>query len=118
MIFERNHKNIFNILCNLGILGYMFLFGGMYTYVYFYGKIILEVCIILFIGSILLVIQYHYLRMLNFKDRLLELLIILIANVYCFFYKSQNITITLIILIIAVITCILVNRKKIEKIYV
>ncbi|MBG9585334.1 hypothetical protein ABE42_40600 [Bacillus thuringiensis] len=118
MIFEKNQKNIFNILCNLGILGYMFLFGGMYTYVYFYGTTILEVCIIVFIGSTLLVIQYHYLKMLNFKDRLLELLIILTVNGYCFFYKPQNITVSLIILVVAVITCILVNRKKIEKIYV
>ena len=64
--------------------GLYVLFGGMYTYVYFYGTTILEVCIIVFIGSVLLVIQYHYLKMLNFKDRLLELLIILTVNGYCF----------------------------------
>ncbi|PEF43511.1 hypothetical protein CON22_25910 [Bacillus cereus] len=117
MFFEKKSTRILNIICNLGIFGFMFLFGGMYTYVYFNGTALLEACIMMFIGSSLLVIQYHFLRDLNFKERIPELLIIFIANVFSLFIIKQNVTLVAVIIAIATALCVLINRKKIDKFY-
>ncbi|MBE7123799.1 hypothetical protein [Bacillus cereus] len=116
MFFEKKSKNILNVICNLGIFGFMFLFGGMYTYVYFYGTAILEACIMLFIGSALLVIQYYFMRQLEFKERILEILIVIAANIISFFIIQQNVALIAIIIAVATASCILINRKKISKI--
>ncbi|WJE23250.1 hypothetical protein [Bacillus cereus] len=116
MFFEKKSKNILNVICNLGIFGFMFLFGGMYTYVYFYGTVLLEACVMVFIGSTLLVIQYYFLRNLDFKERIPEILIIVIANVFSLFIIKQNVTLVAVIIAIATAACVLINRKKIGKI--
>ncbi|PGS63296.1 hypothetical protein COC69_31735 [Bacillus cereus] len=118
MLFEKKSKNISNVICNLGIFGFMFLFGGMYTYVYFYGTALLETCIMVFIGSTLLVIQYYFLRDLNFKERIPEILIIIITNILSLFIIKENIALVAVVIGIATAACILINRKKIEKFYV
>lgn len=115
MFFEKKSTNTLNIICNLGVLGFMFLFGGMYTYVYFHGTLLLEACIIMFIGSTLLVIQYRFLRHLNFKERIPEVLIILLANIFSVFIFEQNVILVAIILLISNTACVLINRKKIDK---
>ncbi|PGZ57878.1 hypothetical protein COE58_24345 [Bacillus cereus] len=119
MIFEKKSKNILNIICNLGIFGFMFLFGGMYTYVYFYDTELLEACItvfvMVFIGGSLLVIQYYFLRDLDFKERIPELFIIFITNVFSLFIIEQNVSLVAVNIAIATAICVLINRRKIEK---
>ncbi|HDX9627630.1 TPA: hypothetical protein ROY30_001272 [Bacillus cereus] len=95
----------------------MFLFGGMYTYVYFYGTALLETFIMLFIENALLVIQYYFMRKLDFKERLLEILIVIATNIISFFIIQQNVALIAIVIAVATASCILINRKKIEKLY-
>ena len=115
-VFREKSKGILNVICNLGIFGFMFLFGGMYTYVYFYGTALLEACVMIFIGSTLLVIQYYFLRDLDFKERIPEILIIVVVNVLSLFIIKQNVTLVAMIIAIATAACVLINRKKIGKI--
>ncbi|MFJ8219723.1 hypothetical protein [Bacillus cereus] len=116
MFLEKKSKNILNIICNLGIFGFMFLFGGMYTYVYFYETALLGTCIMVFIGSTLLVIQYYFMRQLDFKERIPEVFIIIAANIISFLIIKQNVTLVAIVIAIATALCILINRKKISKV--
>ncbi|SCN01526.1 Uncharacterized protein BCF24048_04980 [Bacillus cereus] len=115
--FREKSKNILNVISNLGIFGFMFLFGGMYTYVYFYGTALLETFIMLFIENALLVIQYYFMRKLDFKERLLEILIVIATNIISFFIIQQNVALIAIVIAVATASCILINRKKIEKLY-
>ncbi|OUB13019.1 hypothetical protein BK708_27595 [Bacillus thuringiensis serovar yunnanensis] len=109
--------DMFKISCNLGVYGYMFLLGSMYTYVYFSGGLLLAVCIYGFIGSILLTIQYHLLRQLGLKERLFEILIVLSFQIYTMFFKHDNIYMVATVMSIASVICVLINHKKVKKVY-
>ncbi|HFJ9404972.1 TPA: hypothetical protein ACGW3F_004103 [Bacillus paranthracis] len=70
---------------------------------------------VLCIGSALLVIQYYFMRKLDFKERLLEILIVIATNIISFFIIQQNVALIAIVIAVATALCILINRKKIEK---
>ena len=56
-----------------------------------------------------------FLRDLDFKERIPEILIIVVVNVLLFIIK-QNVTLVAMIIAIATAACVLINRKKIGKI--
>ena len=63
-----------------------------------------------------MVIQYYFLRDLDFKERIPEILIIVVVNVLSLFIIKQNVTLVAMIIAIATAACVLINRKKIGKI--
>lgn len=111
----KNHqkgKDMFKISCNLGVFGYTFFLGSMYTYVYFSGEMLLAVCIYAIIGSVLLTMQYHLLRQLGLKERLFEIILVLIFQAYSMFVKHDNTNIVAVITCIIGVTCVLINHKE------
>ena len=57
-----------------------------------------------------------FLRDLDFKERIPEILIIVVVNVLSLFIIKQNVTLVAMIIAIATAACVLINRKKIGKI--
>ncbi|EOO23315.1 hypothetical protein IIU_07050 [Bacillus cereus VD133] len=117
MAVQQKKKDTFTAACHLGVWGYAFLIGGMYTYTYFAGETLLSPTIYVSIGILLLTRQYRLLQHLRFKDRLLELLIVVAIGLYCSFSINTNIYIVAIVNGCAIGSCVLINRKKINKAY-
>lgn len=117
MVNSKKNIDMFKLSCNLGVFGYMFFLGAMYTYVYFSGEFLLAVGIYGFIGSTLLTIQYHLLRQLGLRERLFEILIVLAFQVYVLFFTHNNIYIVATVMSIVGVTCVLINHKKVKKVY-
>ncbi|MDA2566790.1 hypothetical protein PDQ34_22875 [Bacillus cereus] len=117
MVNSKKNIDMFKLSCNLGVFGYMFFLGAMYTYVYFSGEFSLAVGIYGFIGSTLLTIQYHLLRQLGFKERLLEIFIVVAFQLYVLFFTHNNIYIVAIVMSIVGVACILINYRKVKKVY-
>lgn len=107
------HTKDSKLLYSLGTFGFMFLFGGFYSQVYFHGTAPLPVALFLFIGASLLVIQYYPLRNIPITKRLPEILIILVVNLIVFFLLS-NVPLAGILNVAAAIFCIMLNRKHIQ----
>ena len=59
-----------------------------------------------------MVIQYYFLRDLDFKERIPEILIIVVVNVLSLFIIKQNVTLVAMIIAIATAACVLINRKR------
>ncbi|OUB35631.1 hypothetical protein BK708_04280 [Bacillus thuringiensis serovar yunnanensis] len=117
VVNPKKSIDMFKISCNLGVFGYMFFLGSMYTYMYFSGEFLLAVGIYGFIGSTLLTIQYHLLRQLGLKERLLEILIVLVFQFYALFFIHEHMYIVTFLSVITVMTCVLINHKKVKKVY-
>ena len=53
-----------------------------------------------------------FLRDLDFKERIPEILIIVVVNVLSLFIIKQNVTLVAMIIAIATAACVLINRKR------
>lgn len=113
----KKKMDTFKIACGFGVWGYTFFLGAMLTHVYYAGDLLLATCIYGFIGSVLLTIQYHMLRDLPFTERLLEIMIVLIIQAYTIFSEHQNMNVVMLVFVIAVVSCVLINQKKVRKVY-
>ncbi|MEX0415486.1 hypothetical protein [Bacillus sp. C30] len=113
----KKKMDMFKIACSFGVWGYVFFLGAMLTHLYYAGDLLLATCIYGFIGSVLLTIQYHMLRNLPFKERILEIAIVLIIQAYTIFPEHQNMHVVTLVFVIAVVTCVLINQKKVRKVY-
>ncbi|MDG4658440.1 hypothetical protein P6P90_16095 [Ectobacillus antri] len=108
------------MLYSLGTLGYLFIFGSFFSRIGneqsdSYGLYTLAT--LLFIGSALLVIQYFFLRQLALKERLIELVCVISADILAFNFQNEDVLAFKVIIFITAIGCLLVNRKKVEKVF-
>lgn len=113
----KKKRDTFKMACGFGVWGYTFFLGAMLTHVYYAGDLLLATCIYGFIGSVMLTVQYHMLRDLPFKERLLEVVIVLSIQAYTIFSEHQNMTVVMLIFVAAVVSCVLINQKKVRKVY-
>ena len=114
-MFSRKSKGILNVICNLGIFGFMFcLVVCIHMFILWYSTT-RSMCYDFYrehpFGNSVL-----FLRDLDFKERIPEILIIVVVNVLSLFIIKQNVTLVAMIIAIATAACVLINRKKIGKI--